>query len=153
MKTPFIIIGQAPAEHGDPTAPLEGRVGRKLADLLGCTYEEYLKRSQRFNILPEWPGRDKGRKGDRFPMFVAKQNASRMSYSFGGCTVLYLGVKVGQVFGFHDEPLKWKSVAWPAGQTHKAAVLPHPSGINRWWNDHKNKHAAKQFMTKLGRLI
>lgn len=121
--------------------------------MLGWTYEDYLARTQRFNVIPEWPGRDAGRKGDRFPVLIAKENARRMSYSFGSCTILFLGVQVGWAFGMDGEPVTWNALKSPQGQPYRAAVLPHPSGINRWWNNDANKADAARFMRKLGKEL
>lgn len=131
--------------NGNPEAPLEGRIGKKLAAMLGCTYEDYLAMSQRFNILPEWPGR-REKKGDKFPKAVARMNAQRMEWSFSDCVVLYIGIIVGQTFRFPGSPLEWKTIDAPDGKTYRAAVLPHPSGINKWWNDRENKARAEKFM-------
>lgn len=138
--------------NGNAAEPLEGRIGKKLASMLGCTQDEYMAKTQRFNILPEWPGR-KGKKGDKFPKAVARMNAQRMEYSFAGCTVLFLGIAVGQMFRFPGGPLKWQRIARPAWSAYHAAVLPHPSGINRWWNDPENKSSAANFMKKTGAML
>lgn len=152
MHRNFLIIGQAPAMDGNPEEPLEGRIGKKLAAMFGCTYEEYLAMSQRFNILPEWPGR-KGKKGDKFPKVIARINAQRMEYSFAWCTVLFLGIQVGRMFRFPGKPLKWARIPRPSGNFYQAAVLPHPSGINRWWNYQENKTHAVKFMQETMSLL
>lgn len=138
--------------NGNAAEPLEGRTGEKLAEMLGCTYDEYLRLSQRFNILPEWPGRKSG-KGDKFPKVVARINAQRISYSLAGCTVLFLGINVGRIFKFPGNPLEWKTVQGPAGTTYSAAVLPHPSGINRWWNSSQNRKSAERFMKQTMAMV
>jgi hypothetical protein len=146
----FIVVGQAPAKVGNPSAPLEGRIGQRLAELFGCSYDDYLRATQRFNILPEWPGANA--KGDRFPMFVARTNAGRMSTSFGGCYVLVVGVGVGKAFGLTKEPVRWHKRVCPSG-AYWMAVLPHLSGINRWWNDRLNRERAARFMQTTWALV
>lgn len=138
--------------NGNPEEPLEGKLGRKLASLFGCTYDEYLAVTQRFNILPEWPGRKVG-KGDKFPKTIARINAQRMGYSFSGCTVLFLGIQVGRMFNFTEDPLLWKRIKMHDGSEYYAAVLPHPSGINRWWNDSTHKLLAEKFMRKTMEMV
>lgn len=34
-----------------------------------------------------------------------------------------------------------------------AVVVPHPSGVNRWWNDGQNLGRAKRFLRRLARGI
>lgn len=145
----FILIGQAPIrrEYG---AELMGRIATQLSTLFGCSLEEYARRTQRFNVLPCWPGR--ADRGDRFPKHLARQNASRMMYSFSDCHVLFIGLAVANIFDFHERPLQWRRLSTISG-TYTAAVLPHPSGVNRWWNDAKNKQAAVRFMRKTWRKV
>lgn len=146
----FIIIGQASERIGTPAKPLEGLTGRKLADLFGCDYDEYLTHTQRFNILPEWPGSNAH--GDQFPFFVARTNAQRMAVSFGACRVLIIGVKVGEVFGFTGPVLKWHHFTCASGK-YAMAILPHISGGNRWWNDCNNEQKAQRFMKRTWRKL
>ena len=139
---PFLIVGQAPNQHGDPRRPLEGKLGEQLCHLFGCSWDEYCRHTQRFNVLPGWPG--KQGKGDKFPRHLAQQNASRMRWSFAGCSVLFVGVATAALFGVKGPTLRWKPCKEPL--IYLAAVLPHPSGINRWWNNPTHRRAATRFM-------
>lgn len=38
-----------------------------------------------------------------------------------------------------------------AGADPDCYVIPHPSGVNRWWNDPKNRRAAWRFAEKMAR--
>ena len=61
----MLLIGQAPNQHGDPTKPLTGKVGIKIAKLAGVSMFKYLRRTDRKNLLNCWEG--KAGKGDFFP--------------------------------------------------------------------------------------
>lgn len=137
------LIGQAPSRNGDPMRPLEGMMAKKLAYLFGCAEHEYLACTQRLNVLGHFCGKTK--KGDRFPLFVARVNANRIRYSLGGCRVLFIGVGTARAFGIIDKPLSWRRHLVGNGETFNAAVIPHTSGINRWWNDESNKRKARRF--------
>lgn len=147
----LILIGQAPNQHGDERHALEGCLGDKLACLFGCQPDEYLRLTQRFNVLPGWMG--KAGNGDRFPVGLARQNARRMRYSLGGCRVLFVGVATAAAFGVGPPILRWGQhrVAKDNSEAFRAAVLPHPSGINRWWNDRQHRRAAQRFMQRTWR--
>ena len=141
----LILIGQAPSQHKDPHCPLEGRVMRQLAKLFGCSEEEYLRKTQRFNVVPVWPG--KIGKGDRFPSRLARINASRMQHSFGGCHVLFVGIQTARSFLSKGPILTWRKSTVPDTDiVYRSAILPHPSGVNRWWNKLSNRRKASGFM-------
>ncbi len=146
----FLLIGQAPNEHGDPRRPLEGKLGEKLCRLFGCSWAEYCRSTQRFNVLPGWPGKQGN--GDRFPRALAIQNARRMVWSFADCAVLFVGVATASVFKIKQPALRWKRRQLQDGGFYQAAVLPHPSGVNRWWNEPSHRRAATRFMRHTWRI-
>lgn len=141
---PLLLIGQAPSQNGDPDKPLEGKIGNRLAKLAGLSTEEYLERTERVNLLSEWPGKDG--KGDEFDAETAKQSAKDMTERLKGRRVLFLGRKVAAAFGETD--LSW--MEWKTCRRLKAevAAIPHPSGIVLWWNDPENKKKAAEFLRK-----
>ena len=61
--------------------------------------------------------------------------------------VLFLGRKVAEAFGFDFRRLGY---LWWDGET-ECAVVPHPSGVNRWWNDWHNRTEASAFLCKAER--
>jgi len=144
----LILIGQAPNCHNDERHALEGRIGARLCRLFGCQEEDYLKWTQRFNVLPRWPG--KTGKGDKFPLALARQNARRMRYSLAGCHVMFVGVATAKVFGVTHIPFRWVKVEIAEHNvgSFSAAVVPHPSGVNMWWNLECNKNKARRFMCR-----
>jgi len=139
----LILIGQAPGRNGDPSRPLEGRNGRRLAKLAGIAEDEYLEITDRMNLLDRWPGK-KG-KGDEWPVAEAEASANEMLPNLSGRRVLLVGRNVAKAFGFGDLPwLEWRKL-----EGMEVAVIPHPSGIVLWWNDKENRQAAKKFLREV----
>lgn len=139
-----LVVGQAPAQGADDALAFSGKSGTRLRRMLGCVDEAQFRREfDSFNILPRWPG--KAGKGDRFPMGPATALARRVR--FRTQHVLVLG-QAAKVFGLHV-PFAWDSVqgSQPDGQDveYTACAVPHPSGVNRWWNDPTNAQLAARF--------
>ncbi len=139
------ILGQAWSkdQNGQPT--FFGRTGDRLVELAGLGSKEELR--QVFNcanLLDYYPG--KAGKGDRFPMKEAREAAAAIRPCLPPLTVL-LGRKVAEAFRLPATPLgRWEE--WP-DRTGAWTVLPHPSGLNRFWNDPQNVQGAKAFMYQL----
>ena len=94
------------------------------------------------NLLDRWPGK-KG-KGDAFPLDEARASARRLNL-WGKPLVILVGRNVARAFGAN-------SVAYLEGFLLgyvNAVVIPHPSGLNRWWNDPANTERARRFMRSL----
>lgn len=142
-----MLVGQAPSRTSDPARPLSGEpLSTKLAALCGLTVPEYLEAFDRRNLLPLWPG--KNGKGDLFPIRAARAAAADMSVLLVDRDVVFLGRNVARAFGRPGLPF----LAWHAGiggPPGRAACLPHPSGVNLWWNDERNRRAAARFLRRL----
>jgi hypothetical protein len=141
----IFLIGQAPSKTGDPRKPLlGGRPAQLIMRLAEMTPTEYLQKFHRVNLLNRWPG--KTGKGDAFPLGAARVAAENLSPRLRGQTVVFLGQGVASAFDFPTTSvLRWFS--WFGGG--RAAILPHPSGINRWWNSSLNMKQAARFMKRL----
>lgn len=138
-----MIIGQAPSQDGNGSLAFSGRSGSRVRKLLRCTDEDdFSSRFDAFNILPLWPG--KSGKGDRFPLKPARSIARRVL--FRSSTVLLFG-RAGEAFGF-DKWFVWSMLHGSDIGEVPAVALPHPSGVNRWWNDSENKIKAQQFFDR-----
>ena len=112
-----------------PGPALLGRSGRQLATALGMDPDAYAVAFRRRNLLATWPG------GDRWPTALAVATAQRMTLCG---VVILLGRRVAHAFGLVALP----PLAWvPLGDA-TLAVLPHPSGLNRSWNDRAHVLAA-----------
>ena len=132
----IVLIGQAPSRTGDPSRPL---ASNKLAALCGLTKKEYLRKFRRLNIFDAWPG--KNGKGDAFPLAQARIRAAQLVKNLMHERVVFVGIKTAEAFSFEFAPLKWQRF-----NNGAAAILPHPSGVNRWWNDPGNRKMASRFM-------
>lgn len=134
------IIGQAPSRDGaGAVAPFSGRSGAFLARLAGAEdFDDVRRLAQVENVLARWPG--KRGKGDAFPILEARAAAARLKFG-GGDAVLFVGRGSAAACGFRAPFLAWRTF-----RLGRAAVFPHPSGVNRWWNDAGNRQAAGRFL-------
>ena len=114
-------------------------MGLRLSGMMGISPAQYLRRTERVNVLRQWPG--KNGKGDAFPLREARESAYNLAQSFEGHRVLLLGNNVARSFDLRMDYLTWRKV-----KGFVVAVVPHPSGINRWWNLPKNRRKARRFL-------
>lgn len=135
-----LLIGQAPGRNGSADRPLEGRIAKKLAGLVGVSIEDWLKGTERMNLLSEFPG--KAGKGDVWPKKRAAQLADEMKSLLVGRTVLLVGRNVAAAFGLYKLP--W--LVWVEEFEVRVAVMPHPSGIVLWWNSAENREKVRMFL-------
>lgn len=145
-----VFIGQAASRRGDPAKPLTGRPGRKLAGLASMTPMEFYLSTVRVNLLPCYMGSRGG--GDAFPMTEARRNATRVASLLDGRTVVFVGRKVADAFGCRKGWFDWDEGYFRTGDrtVHlRYAVVPHPSGRNRFWNDPENVREASRFLSEL----
>ena len=77
-------------------------------------------------------------------MAEARVCAEMMLSELRGRRVVLLGSGVARAFGLRCAPLVW-CVLGPA----EFAVLPHPSGVNLWWNKEENRRSARAFFSDL----
>jgi len=135
------IIGQAPGREFENLPALQGKTLRRLMGLAGSKTEfEFRDYFEALNVLPHWPG--KSGKGDAFPIEEAKKAAVRLEKYLVDRRVIFLGDLVAIVFGWSRTPkLQWRQCA-----AYEFAVLPHPSGINRWYNNPRNVSQASRFL-------
>jgi uracil-DNA glycosylase len=138
-----LLVGQAPGPSGDNSRPLSGRIGKRLAQLMGVSFDAYLSTFDRINLLASFPGKSDG-KGDKFPLHEAREIASLLDLG-GRPFVLLMGRGVARAFGMIGTP--W--LEWFELRGANVAVVPHPSGVNRWWNDAKNEAEARSFLASL----
>ena len=137
----IVLIGQAPSKTGDPSRPL---ATDKLAAMCGLTKKQYLGKFRRMNVFDAWPG--KNGKGDVFPLASARVRAMRLVNKLTRKKIIFVGIKTAEAFGFKHAPLKWRRFNGGA-----ASILPHPSGINRWYNDRSNVRQARRFMRTISK--
>ncbi len=145
-----LIIGEAPGKHGDASKPVEGRIGARLAACFGLTLEEFLEAFDRVNLLQGQP-QDSGR-GTNFNV----KEAGRVARSWEQSDfiderplVLLLGKRVAAAFKFTNAEYFVKVKI--AGAT--TYVVPHPSGVSRWWNELENELTMIRFMHQIVKEI
>jgi hypothetical protein len=115
-----LVVGQAPAAGGRAIGPTHVRLQRLFPG--GHHF---------INILAEYPG-PAPVKGDLFPMKAARARARRIQGTLARHEmVVALGRRVGVALDLRT-PRYFEIVDAPWGG--RAVVIPHPSGVNHWWN-------------------
>ena len=138
-----LLVGEAPTERGDPEQPLIGPSGRRLARLAGVTYPNgFLRAFDRVNVVPHFPGYARESTTVVWPRGVAAGRGRRILEATDGRYVLLLGRRVAAAMGF---PQARFLKIWHVGES-VLGLLPHPSGLSRWWNDEANVRRAQRFV-------
>ncbi len=140
-----LLIGQAPSRTGDPSQPLRGYCGMKLASLFGISTASYLKRFDRNNLINHYPG--KNGKGDFFDLLEARDRAIDTTIMIAIIPrpyVLLIGRNVARAFRKNQRYFERFDL-----HGSPAYVVPHPSGISRWWNEPGNRAKAQRFFKRL----
>lgn len=144
-----VFVGQAPGPRGRPDKPLfpypVGCAGHRLWKMTGLRRSDYMGLFDRINVLDYYPG-------PTFPATEARRVARSLDDVLVGRLVIFLGVAVARSFGFVPPSyMAWREHGRPGAESHEyvAAVLPHPSGLNRWYNDLVNAREARRFLTNL----
>lgn len=141
------LIGQAPSRTSDPSRPLSGLSGARLAELAGVERLDDVFEVR--NVLRRFPGRSGG--SDSFPLAEARSAGEFIRAEIRGRRAILLGRKVALALGFPGlVPLVWfEDSDFVRGEdATEVAYLPHPSGLNRFWNDPTRTEAARRFLRK-----
>lgn len=134
VEPQIVMIGEAPSPTSDPSDPFAGRPLRWLSWILKLSEEEVRSRMSFVNLLDRYPGR-------RFPIAEGRLAAEKLAIPKRG-TWLLAGRAVGLCFGRRrSEMFRWFYLS-----DVRAAVVPHPSGLNRWWNDPANRERYAEFI-------
>lgn len=146
-----IVYGQAPGKNSPPgAAPFSGgRTGALLEELAGVPLDVLQREWTFVNVLPHYPGSAPSGVGDAFPMSEARAQALAISDTWvSGDRIVLCGRNVARSFGWTSLPY----LSWERGPFDIAiSVFPHPSGLNRWWNDLDNRVEAAMFLRDLVR--
>lgn len=141
-----VLLGQAPSGTGDPHRPFRGRSGTALARAVGATLDELLSMVEAVNLLTEHPGRRPGGKGVLFPAEEARRAARRLLPRLRGRLVLAAGRGAAQALGA-PAGMGWFEEAAVGGCL--VVLVPHPSGVNLWWNEPANRRLAARCLRAL----
>lgn len=151
-ERPF-LVGQAPSSTSDPGRPFSGRSGMRIAELMGLDVEredwyELLRETfEPLNLLPDYLG--KRERGDVFTMSIGRTMARALIEEFAGSRWVLVGAKVCRCFDVdagRAPRCQWIDLA-PRRVGH-VAMLPHPSGLNLWYNEPANVERARAFLTE-----
>lgn len=134
----IVIIGQAPSRRGAEAnrAAIGGPTGLRVASLLGMDVRGYVRTFRRLNLVQDHPG--KAGRGDAFPKQEAKASWEKLLPNLAGRRVVLLGSKVADVVIGRD---RWcwcdpRPIEYVIPRlTFDCMVLPHPSGLNHYWNE------------------
>ncbi len=144
MRRPLLFVGMAPGKNTDPERPLDGDSGRRLARLFG--YDHVHEFADAVNVLEKYPGKKRAKKEDKFPMRRARRRAGCVSSVFSKYkVVVVLGRGPSRVFD-----LDW--FRWSEVFGAQVTAMPHPSGVNRWFDHPKNKKKLARFRRSVRNL-
>lgn len=139
MAKRIALVGEAPSRSSGPEPFSDGRCRRRLA-ALGLDLDAVAL----YNLLPDWPGPSS--KGSAFHVPTVREVAAELLPALAAhARVVIAGKRAAAALGFREPYLVWAE--GPTGG--RWAVLPHPSGVNRWWNNPANVDAARRFLAKL----
>lgn len=143
MHATLLLIGQAPGKDGGNDNPLTGRSGQRLAAMMGIKVVTFKGQVDRINVFTRYPGTSG--KGDAFPLEEARSRTPALASSMHGRRVILLGNNVARAFGYDPRQclLRW-TIDTQIGC--EVAMVPHPSGVNLWWNKPENRDSAKKFL-------
>lgn len=146
-----LIVGES-GTRGRELAP-SSRSGRRLALLLGV--DDVREVADTTNVFDE--------PRYFFPMHEARQIVA--AWTIEHDETILLGKRVAAAFGLRRcewftpylciaDPFEGnRCPAWLSAEHNnysltRAWVVPHPSGLNRWWNDPRNTEHAAHFLRK-----
>ena len=139
--TKVVLVGEAPGRPMRPDEePLMGRSALRIAGLAAITVAEYREQTERMNLFDQpqarWRVRD------------AEKAAAAILPRFDGRRVIMLGQRVAAAFDVADYvPFTWGWGVERGGRVRfDFAVIPHPSGRNRFWNTEENRALARIFL-------
>jgi uracil-DNA glycosylase len=146
------MVGQAPSKETEGEPPFSGKCGKFLAELMSLTQEEMLAQHDFVNVFDRWPG--KGINGDKFPFPEAELLAKRLLPQLQGRTVVLLGANVARAFGAKGFAyFQCYELRDPSDPTKVVspliAVVPHPSGVNRLYNQPQKRLDAAKLLKSL----
>lgn len=143
-----IIMGQAPARIMRSHKAFDGLSGQRLIKFMGLPTIMHLHHLfDCRNLMDKYPGR--ANVGDMFPQHEASLAARLQARDLLGRVVVILGRGVAESFDLGWTP--W--LTWVCVRGAKVSVVPHPSGVNRWWNDETNLRNGRSFLTQFAKQV
>lgn len=139
MRDRITFVGQAPSQF-TVDKPWTGDAGVRLAKLCDVSHAEMLKIFDFINVLDYYPGRHKSGKGDVWPIRDAERAATDLWLSNRlSSRVVFVGNNVCKAFRVVYPRHFWWQLLRPATlpklPLRLVTSIPHPSGLNRYYND------------------
>lgn len=161
---PIVMVAEAPPRSGlGPLGVLDCDSGLRLARLdpvndfaptdaeparTRRAVEHTLGLFDRVNLLAEHPGRGAGR-GDTWPKEQAAEAWRALAPSLAGRRVALVG-RAADAAGLRGlPPLRW--IEGEDGGPARLCYLPHPSGVNRWYNEGGNRARVGAWLARCRR--
>lgn len=149
LNGPPLVVGQAPSVASRSEQAFDGPAGDRMAGVLGFNWRAHFECQNLLDFAP--PRRvGEGRRGDEFDLELARPRARAMAVNYGRSRALVLcGREVSRAFGVSDEPV----LTWRRTDDLRAfIVVPHPSGVNHFYDSEENKERAQAVIGSLWRL-
>lgn len=139
---PCVVLGFAPAKTGAPAWAADSPSGARLAELVGVVPAQL---PALFALDNLWPAPK--------PDHAQLREAAQLYQFLPGWWYVLAGSGVLKAFGKRARPadaagwwdqrvLEW----YDSREGVTMAVLPHPSGLTRWYNDQANRERAEKFL-------
>lgn len=135
-----LLVGEQNPYRSDPRyalypEPVTSAGSRLCRRVMGLTVEEYIRSYDRVNLCDgEWRAKE------------ARERAVKLQDSYS--LIVALGRNVQRAFGIDRPPFSvWNS--WESEGT-VFLVLPHPSGLNRLWDDPGSYKKARDLLREHG---
>ena len=119
----------------DPPGCTGYRIWQMITEITGCNKRQYLRAIERVNIV----------EGTNWCAATARANAMALQTRLEGRTTVLLGLAVPAALGRPRR--QWGS--WQLGYGGRYVVIPHPSGLNRWYNDPHNRALAQRVLVEV----
>jgi hypothetical protein len=168
LHSKWLLLGESPAagteyDRKSWLAPGSSASADRLLKFTGFTAQDYLDTFTRDNLLHHLPRRSG--KGRNFPLSSARLQVRRVfrEHELARGFIL-LGKRIASAFHWYQwgsdfkyvpmsklDYLEWYKVIPAVGWACPTltAIVPHPSGVNRWWNDENNRRRARRFFREL----
>lgn len=114
-----------------------------MCAIMGLSLVRYSGTFDRANLLHDFPGGWK--RDDKWPKRHGAIAAQAMRPLLRGRTIVLLGRNVSGAFGYSENHLDFHQ--WYDDDTWKfrVAIIPHPSGRNKWYHNEANREVSRLF--------
>lgn len=151
------LVGEAPAQGFDGRPAFSSSSGQRITQLIGMDVRSVFRC---VNLLDRWPGKSDRGKGSEFPLNDARLRALKYSRRLfmPGDELILAGGRVADAFRVRKavEHFEWTDLCWGTdmkldlddAEQIRLSTIPHPSGVNRFWNSPDNVQTARTFLVE-----